>query len=112
LLGNKTSAGTATNDTVVYGPDTAITCQTESDVITLFGAGSQLHRMFLKFTAINRTTPLYFVAVTSSAGSAASASVTIATTATSNGNLRFWCEDDFVDTPITSGQNVTTIAAK
>src|SRR6185312_11202238 len=111
LIGNMTTAGTATADTVVYGPDTAITCQTESDVISLFGAGSQLHRMFLRFTSINRTTPLYFIAAAASAGTAASATMTIATTATSNGNLRFWCNDQFVDTAITTGQTVTQIGA-
>lgn len=110
LIGNSTSAGSATQDTVVYGPDTAITCQTESDVITLFGPGSQLHRMFLRFTAINRTTPLYFIAATRSAGTAASGTMTLATAATSNGNIRFWCEDQFVDTAITSGQTAVQIA--
>jgi hypothetical protein len=110
LLGNKTSAGSATNDTVIYGPDTPVTCIQEQDVITLFGAGSQLHRMFLRFTSINKTTPLYFVAVTSSAGAAATATITLTTTATGNGTLRVWVADDFVDTSITSGQSVTTIA--
>jgi phage tail sheath gpL-like len=113
LMGNMLSAGSATAGTVVYGPDTAVTCQTENDVIGLFGAGSQLHRMFLRFTAVagsNSNIPLYFIAITQSTGAQATATETIANAATSNGNHRFWCEDMFVDTPITSGQSVTTIA--
>lgn len=113
LMGNSLAAGSATQDTVVYGPDTAVVCQTETDVINLFGSGSQLHRMFLRFTAVagsNSNIPLYFLAVTRSAGTAASAAMTLATTATSNGNLRFWCEDMFVDTTITSGQTAIQIA--
>lgn len=111
LLGNATAAGTATRDTVVYGPDTQTTCQTETDVIGLFGVGSQLHRMFLRFAAINTVSPLYFLAVTASAGIAASITETIATTATSAGNHRTWCVDQFVDTTINTGDTPTTIAA-
>lgn len=110
LLGNKTASGSATVETVIYGPDTAIPCQTEADVINLFGTGSQLHRMFLRFTAINKVTSLYFCAVAVSAGAQATATQTITNTSTSNGNCRVWCEDMFVDTPIATGQNVTTIA--
>ena len=110
LLGNKSAAGTATNDTVVYGPDTQTPCQTESDVIGLFGTGSQLHRMYLRFVAINTVSSLYFLAVTSSAGVAATINETIATTATSSGNHRFWCVDQFVDTTINTGDTAITIA--
>ena len=111
LLGNGASGSSATRDTVVYGPDTPVTCQTEADVISLFGTGSQLHRMFLRFVAVNKVTPLYMVAVTESAGSAASLTETLTTAAISNGNHRTWCVDQFVDAPITSGQNVGQIAA-
>jgi phage tail sheath gpL-like len=114
LYGNKSSAGTATTNTVVYGPDTAVPCQTESDVITLFGAGSHPHRMALRVWAVlGNTSPIgiYFLAVASSAGASASATMTIATTATSVGNLRFWCVDQFVDTAINSGDTATTIAS-
>jgi phage tail sheath gpL-like len=110
LMGNKTTAGSATNDTIVYGPDTAVTCQTETDVINLFGTGSQLHRMFLRFVAINRTTPLYFLAVSPSSGSAATATITLSTTATANGTLRVWVEDQFVDTTFLSGATAAATA--
>lgn len=110
ILGNKSSAGSATADTVIYGPDTQTPVQTETDVINLFGAGSQLHRAFLRFTAINQLSPLYFVAVSESAGAQATLTETIATTATSNGNHRTWCDDQYVDTAISVGDTATVIA--
>ncbi len=110
VMANSTTAGSATQDTVVYGPDTAVTCQTETDVIALFGTGSPAHRCFLRFTAINRTTPLYFIAPTRSTGTAASIALTIATTATSNANIRTWVLDQFIDTPVTTGQTAIQIA--
>jgi phage tail sheath gpL-like len=110
ILGNKTTAGAATNDTVIYGPDTQTPVQVENDVITQFGAGSQLHRAYLRFTAVNKTTSLYFVAVSPSAGAAATLVETLTTTATANGNHRLWIGDQFVDTAINSGDTVTTQA--
>src|SRR3954468_20368042 len=48
LIGNAATAGTATKDTVVFGPNSSPAMQTETDVITLFGTGSELHRMWLR----------------------------------------------------------------
>ena len=113
VFGNQTASGTATNDTVVYGPDTAVPVQTEQDVITVFGAGGHHHRAFLRLTAVlgqNNPIGIYFISVTPSGGAAAAATMTIATTATSNGNHRFWCVDQFVDTEITLGDTAATIA--
>jgi phage tail sheath gpL-like len=110
VMGNKTSAGSATVETQIYGPDTQTPCATENDVITLFGTGSQLHRAFLAFTKVNTTTALYFIAVAESAGAQASLTITIANAATSNGNFRFWCGAEFIDTTITSGDAATAIA--
>jgi phage tail sheath gpL-like len=111
LIASKTSAGTATVDTVVYGPDTPVQCQTEADAINLFGHGSKGHRGFLRWTGINKTTSLYIIACASSAGAAATLTETIATTATSTGNHRTYFEDQFVDTPINTGDTPTVIAA-
>lgn len=111
LLGNKTSAGSATADTEVYGPDSLVPMQSEADVIALFGTGSELHRMWRRVTKINKDTPIRALAVTESAGTAASATCVIATVADANGAVRFWCGDEFVDTAITSGDAVDTIGA-
>jgi phage tail sheath gpL-like len=114
IIGNKSTAGTATNDTVVYGPDTATTCQTENDVVTLFGQGSQLHRAFLRITAVRGNTvgpAIYYIAAAPSGGAAATGTIIFTGTATSNANVRVWVVDQFVDTAVTSGQTPTQIGA-
>lgn len=110
ILANRTTSGSATPDTVVYGPDTTVPLQTEADMIALGGPGSEAHRMFRRITAVNQTTAVYCVFVTESSGSAATATITLTTTATANGTLRIWVGDEFVDTAITSGDTPTVIA--
>ncbi len=109
LMGNKTSAGSATTNTVIYGPDTAVPCTSEAEVIALFGAGGELHRMARKFWAINQSTPLYFLAVTASGGTAASGTITLVNAATAAGTLRVWVGDEFCDVAIASGDSITAI---
>ena len=111
FLGNKSSAGSATVDSVIYGPATPVSLSSEADAIALFGTGSELHRMIRRFLAVNKSTPFYAVAVTASAGSAATGTLTIATTATGSATLRIYVQDEFVDVGIVSGDTVTTIAA-
>jgi phage tail sheath gpL-like len=111
LIGNKTSAGDATVDTVIYGPQTALPIQTEAEVISRFGVGSELHRMWKRFTAVNRETAVYAIAVTASGGVAATTNIVFTNAATADGTCRIWVQDEFVDVPITSGDAVATIAA-
>jgi phage tail sheath gpL-like len=110
VLANKSSAGSATPDTVIYGPDTQVPLQTEADMITLGGPGSPAHRMFRRITAVNKDTAVYVLFVTASAGTAATGTVTIATNATGSGVHRIWVGDEFVDTSIATGDNPTAIA--
>src|SRR5882757_6253941 len=110
FLGNATTVGTATRDTVIYGPDTPVPAQTEQDVITLTGAGSEIHRAFRDVAAINPNTTFRFVAVTESVGTAASATITIAVTATGSGNIRFYFDGTYYDTGYTTGDTPTVIA--
>lgn len=109
LLGNKTSAGSATVDTEVYGPDSLVQMQTEADVISLFGAGSELHRMWRRVNKINKTTTVRALAVTESAGTAATGTIVVATAATGSGSIRVWVGDEFVDTAVESGDAVDDI---
>jgi len=85
--------------------------QTEDDVSAVTGEGSQLHRMYLRFTAVNTSLPIYLLAVAESDGAQASGSVLVTGTATSAGNIRFWCGDAFVDTGVNVGDTPTEIAA-
>lgn len=115
ILANKLSTGSGTLDTVVYGPDTPVPIQREADIIALAGAGSEAHRMFRAFTAVNKRTALYFLFVTESAGVAASKNTTFTTTATGNGTLRvyvggaFTPGEEFVDVPIAIGDTPEVI---
>jgi phage tail sheath gpL-like len=103
LFGNKTSAGVGTVDTVVYGPSSSPPLQSEADVISLAGAGSEAHRLWLKFRATNKTTPLYLVIPAEPSGNQATATVAIATTATCNGTLRIFCGSESVAVAVASG---------
>ena len=109
LMGNMTTAGTATADTVVYGPDTPVTCQNEQDVILLFGAGSELHRMFRRVAKIQTVVSVYLIAVTASSGTAATLTFTLATVPTATGNLRIFIDDEFVDTSFLASATLASI---
>ncbi len=110
VLANKLSTGTATADTVIYGPDTLVPCNTETDVSTLGGAGSEGHRLFRRIAAVNKDSKVYFLFVTPSAGTQATGTVTLATNATGNGTLRIWVGDELTETSIASGDTPTVIA--
>ena len=113
LVGNKSAAGDATPDTVIYGPgaNSPLPLATVQDAINRFGQGSELHRMFRRVVALNTVTPVYAVAVAESAGANATLAVTFATTAAANGSVRFYMGDEFVDTAVTSGDTATVIGA-
>lgn len=112
ILAGMLSTGSATADTVLYGPDTASSMSSEADAIALFGAGSEMHRMVRHFLAVNQTTPLSCLAVSEGGGAtAATGTITIATTATGAATLRIWLGTEYVDTGISTGDTVTTIAA-
>ncbi len=113
VLANKTTAGTATVDTEIYGPDTVNQLQTESQMITLGGPGSEAHRLYqqmAKVTGGENGPPIYWLFVTESAGAKASGTVTIANAATGNATHRLWVGDESVDTGIFSGDAIGTIA--
>ena len=116
LMGNATAASYVNTNTLydgyVFGPDVeGFTCSTEADVINLFGAGSELHRMFRRVAKVNQgTTPVYLLAVKESTGSAATGVATFTTTATGNGSVRCYVGDQFVDVAVTTGDTVDTVA--
>lgn len=111
LMGNMLPTAAATPDTVVYGPDTQVDLQTEQDAINLFGAGSELHRMFRRFTKVNKDTTLRAIAITESAGSKATGTFQYVGTATSAGSTRVYVHDEFVDVPIDALEIASTTAS-
>jgi len=112
LIGNMLSTGAASVSTV-YGPATSVPMTSEADAITLFGAGSELHRMVRRFLEINQTTPLNCIAVAEGSGATAgTGTITISGPATSAGTLRvFLHRREFVDVGFVSGDSATTIGA-
>lgn len=111
ICANKTASGTAVVDTTIYGPDTVVQCVTEGDVITLFGAGSELHIAWRVVTKANPNTAVYLLAVAESAGAKATSVLTIATTATGPGTLRVLVGDIPIEVAIATGDTPTVIAA-
>lgn len=120
IYGNKTTAGTGTVDTVVYGPNTTPPIQTEQDVITLSGTGSEAHRMWLQVRSVLDIAstlgvtppPVYMIFPTESVGNQATLDFLVANNSTSStAYIRFYCGTEFVDTTLTSGMLVDTIGA-
>lgn len=79
ILANTTSQGSQSGAAAgsVFGPNTLVPCQTVSDAVNLFGAGSGCALMFAAFKAKNTTTPLFVAPVAAATGTAASQTITI-----------------------------------
>ena len=103
LMGPKTSSGSATADSQVYGPLTA-----ERDVITYFGTGSSIHRQWKAFTMVCPTAPIYGLAVTESGGTQASATITFASAATAAGKVSLYLAGKYIEVAFASGDAYDT----
>lgn len=110
ILANMLDTGSATPDTTIYGPDTAVSMTSVADAVSLFGDGSEMTRMVKRFMDVNKSTPLYAVAVSESSGAQADGYVELTTTATGSATLRIFVCDEFVDTGIVTGDTPTEIA--
>lgn len=111
LIANRTSAGSGTDDTVVYGPNTEPPLQSEADVIAIAGPGSEAHREWRRFRAVNKTTPLSMILPADAGGTAATATLVLANASAGNAVLRIWVGDEAADTSITNGMAVDTLGA-
>ena len=110
IIASKSSSGSATADTMIYGPTSSPPLATENDAIALFGAGSPAHRMWRRFVAVNKTTPLYVICPAEATGTAPTGTITITGTATGAGTLRCYIGEDFVDVSVASGDAANTVA--
>jgi phage tail sheath gpL-like len=110
LMGNMLAAGSATVDSTVYGPDSPVQMQGEDEAIALFGTGSELHRMFRRFTKINKDVTLRAIAVTESAGAQATGTIFFVGTATGDGVAKLYVHDEFVETPISNLDTSSAVA--
>lgn len=111
ILANMLDTGSATPDTTIYGPNTSTPMTSVADAISLFGDGSEMARMVKRFMDVNKSTPLYAVAVSEGVGAGqADGYVELTTTATGSATLRIFVCDEFVDTGIVTGDTPTEIA--
>lgn len=103
LVGNKTTAGSAAVETVqpIFSID---------DARTLFGAGSELFMMAQAAFAANPAVTLYGIAVTESAGTAASEDIVIGGgPATASGTVEIWIGGRRAVASIASGDTATDV---
>lgn len=119
LVANRTTAGTGTVDTTVYGPTTTPALSTETDVTTLAGSGSEAHRLWLRVRSVLNLAqtlgvtppPVYAIFPTESAGVQASLDFLIVNASTTSVPLRFYVGDDSTDIQLSIGQSVDSIGA-
>jgi phage tail sheath gpL-like len=112
IMDNMISTASGTPDSVIYGPDTSVPCSSEADVIGLFGAGSNVHRAWRRFTSVNTSTPVYLIGVSEGGSAVASTlGITISGTATASGAIRFHLGGDSVDVGFAVGDAASAIAA-
>jgi phage tail sheath gpL-like len=105
LVGNKLAAGSKTPN---VDTDQVFT-EVEADAY--YGAGAELARMFYAAVRIPGVS-IWCSPVTQSAGAQATMTITIATNASSDGELRYWIAGDLVVVPVTNGETPTTVAAR
>lgn len=104
MLGQKTSAGTATADTpyLVSSADQAK---------GLFGVGSMLHRMAVKWFKNNKSTELWVIAqADNGAGVLATGSITVTGPATGAGTVSLYVGGQLIQVAVASGDAQNAIA--
>jgi phage tail sheath gpL-like len=116
LIGNKLEADiTAAAPTIdvasgIMALATPTFCASAEDASNLCGQGSELHRMARAVFAQYPAASLYLAANAVSAGSAAAAVLTFATTATADFAVRLVLCDQVLEVPVATGDTPTVIA--
>lgn len=105
LIGNKTSGGTVTADTQIN------TITPNSDLATLYGARSEIARMIRK-AQLYSGVRIKAICCAEASGDAATATITIATNASSAGTWYYWIAGEIVTVTIASGDTPTQQAVK
>ncbi len=104
LVGQKTSAGTATANTIVR-------CTSATQASLLGGVGSMLHRMAMAWFASNKSTELYLgVLDDNGAGVLATKTLTFAGTATAAGTINCYIGGELVQCAVASGDAHTAVS--
>lgn len=105
LIGQKTSAGTATADTLVR-------VTSVDQAITYGGRGSMLHRQALAWFASNKSTEVWLgVLADNGAGVAATGTIVVSGPATADGTIALYLGGERIAVAVTSGDSADDIAA-
>lgn len=105
MFGQKRSAGTAT-------ADVPVSVTSEAQAITLFGRGSFLHMMVVKFFKANKFTSLTVIPqADNGAGVAQQETITVTGPATAAGTISLLIAGQKVEVAVASGDAQNTIAA-
>lgn len=118
IIGNKSTAGTGVVDTV-YGPTSSPALQSESDMISLGGPGSEAHREWRRVRSVFALAqivgvtppPVYVIFPPESGGNQATLDIVLTNDSTASTPLRIYCGDDSTDVQLTVGELVDTIGA-
>lgn len=104
IVGQKTASGTA-------GDNSLLRVTSASQVQTLAGRGSMLHRMAIAYFANNKFTETYIgVLADNGAGVAANGTITVSGPATASGTVNLYLGGTLVPVAVTSGESAATIA--
>lgn len=104
LLGNKTTAGT-------MPLETEVDCYGEDEARTLCGEGSELFHMARAAFQANPSVALKLVAVTASAGAAATGTLVFTGPATTSGTVGVSVLGEAIEVPFSAGDTATAIGA-
>lgn len=103
IIGQKLAAGTGVADTLVK-------VTSVGQAIDLGGRGSMLHRDYLAWSAINKSTEVWFGILADNAGGVqATGTIVVAGPATKDGTIALYLGGERVTVPVTSGQTATQI---
>jgi len=111
ILANMITGGTAVPGTL-YGPDTPVTLQSNADAISLFVDGSPAALNYSEALAANSVSKIYVMPVPTSAGTAASTTITVVVGSANQtaGLLELTVGTDVVDVYFGSTDSATVIA--
>lgn len=104
LIGQKTSGGSQTADTIELVTD-------EQDAISKAGQGSVLHLMAKAWFENNQFTTLFLGAIADPAGAAQERELTVTGTATGAGTVYLYINNELIQTAVAIGDDPTDIAA-
>jgi len=111
IVARKSAAGSATTNTMIYGPSSIPSLTTEGDAIALFGAGSPAHRMWRRVVKVNPSARVNVVCPADVSGAAATGTITFSGTASTAGTLKVFVDEESFEISIAKDASAASVAA-